>query len=452
MTGEHTLFPNVKAIGAGQVIILDKNTSDIKSYQYDDSLHSNPIASPESALCRQLADVLQGVFERYIHDIAGRRIVIPLSGGLDSRLIAVMLKRCGLDDVLCFSYGTKDSEESTISRQVATALGYEWQFVEYSPKSWAQWIISDEMQAYWEYSCNHSSLPHIQDWPAIMTLKNRGVLRGNEVFIPGHCMAGVSIPRAFMCKGPIKVDSLVDEILKNHYWLWPGNTNEYTLKERLLSQFLEASIFDGETAAKAYENWVLQERQAKFIVNSVRAYEFFGFKWRLPLFDNEILDFFSYIKLKMRFQQRLYYQTMSKNLFVEALSPLALIPISGANGRTPTNCFSWNWGRARVVCKNITKSTLSTFGLLQIIRNIRSTRIKNMRLDFFDTWFTKGVPSYEISVSEALLPYCEGRRLPTLLRKLIATHGHLNICDVSCNGLLAFAIISTYFRETEYEI
>ena len=50
-----------------------------------------------------------------------------------------------------------------------------------------------------------------------------------------------------------------------------------------------------EQAADTFECWDCQERQAKFIVNSVRAYEFFGFEWRLPLFDAELMDFWSRI-------------------------------------------------------------------------------------------------------------------------------------------------------------
>jgi hypothetical protein len=35
------------------------------------------------------------------------------------------------------------------------------------------------------------------------------------------------------------------------------------------------------------------ERQAKFICSSVRVYEDFGFEWRLPLFDHELMDFWA---------------------------------------------------------------------------------------------------------------------------------------------------------------
>ena len=39
----------------------------------------------------------------------------------------------------------------------------------------------------------------------------------------------------------------------------------------------------------AFWNW--RERQAKFILNSVRVYDYFGYGWRLPLFEKELLDF-----------------------------------------------------------------------------------------------------------------------------------------------------------------
>jgi asparagine synthase (glutamine-hydrolysing) len=58
--------------------------------------------------------------------------VVPLSGGLDSRIIVAMLKRLGVEDVICFTYGKKGNREAEISRQVAEALGYRWYFVEYT--------------------------------------------------------------------------------------------------------------------------------------------------------------------------------------------------------------------------------------------------------------------------------------------------------------------------------
>ena len=48
---------------------------------------------------------------------------MPLSGGLDSRLVAGMLKRMGIETAaVCYTYGDESSEEVQLSRQVAEAL------------------------------------------------------------------------------------------------------------------------------------------------------------------------------------------------------------------------------------------------------------------------------------------------------------------------------------------
>jgi asparagine synthase (glutamine-hydrolysing) len=67
-----------------------------------------------------------------------------------------------------------------------------------------------------------------------------------------------------------------------------------------------------EEAADAFERWDCQERQAKFIVNSVRVYESFGYEWRLPLFDAELMDFWSRIPIEGRVGRRLYFEFVRK--------------------------------------------------------------------------------------------------------------------------------------------
>jgi hypothetical protein len=59
-------------------------------------------------------------------------------------------------------------------------------------------------------------------------------------------------------------------------------------------------------AADLFEQWDLQERQAKFICNSVRVYEHFGYEYRLPLFDHELMAFWSRVPLTLRKNRRLY--------------------------------------------------------------------------------------------------------------------------------------------------
>ena len=55
-----------------------------------------------------------------------------------------------------------------------------------------------------------------------------------------------------------------------------------------------------------YMLWEWKNRQAKFIANDVRAYEFAGLDWELPFWDKRLCDFFS--KLPRIFLEGRYLQ------------------------------------------------------------------------------------------------------------------------------------------------
>lgn len=73
-----------------------------------------------------------------------------------------------------------------------------------------------------------------------------------------------------------------------------------------LFQLSEMPIDTLEDVANAFECWEWQERQAKFIVNSCRVYEFWGYDWRIPLWNNEMMDFWARVPLGLRVGKRLY--------------------------------------------------------------------------------------------------------------------------------------------------
>ena len=122
-----------------------------------------------------------------------------------------MLKRLGVDDVICFSYGQKGSYEAEISKKVAEVLGYRWYFVEYTNDKWYQCCHSFEMAAYNQYAGNFVSLPHIQDFLALQELQKEGKIPKKSVFIPGHCgnlIAGDCLPRKILDMSPDSISSL----------------------------------------------------------------------------------------------------------------------------------------------------------------------------------------------------------------------------------------------------
>lgn len=68
------------------------------------------------------------------------------------------------------------------------------------------------------------------------------------------------------------------------------------------------NIYSNVEAADIIEYQDYQERQAKFINNAIRVYEFWGYEWRTPFWDKNILEYWSWIPLSWRYGRRLYFE------------------------------------------------------------------------------------------------------------------------------------------------
>ena len=340
VTGNETLFDGIFQVQAGEYLIFDKTSGNFSTHFYHHYWHGNFFTDSEEDLLNRLDDVFVHVFERLVASTKGYQIVVPLSGGLDSRIIVAMLKRLGVNDVICFSYGKKGNIEGAISRKVAESLGYTWYFVEYTGKRWYDCYHSDEMRAYERYAGNLTSLPHIQDFLAVKILKEEGKIPDNAVFVPGHSgdmLAGSWIPNDIE-NLPHTADYCLTHCLQKHYslWRWNDEKKERLFQERIQKSIGDISINDTNSLANGIEYFNFKERQAKFILNSVRVYEFFGYDWRLPLWDAELIHFFLRVPLSLRLDQKIYNKYSIKKIFINKISPLSRIPCSTINEIHPS--------------------------------------------------------------------------------------------------------------------
>jgi asparagine synthase (glutamine-hydrolysing) len=311
VTGEDTLFRNIKQIQAGELILLEGREEDIepRSIRYQWDCTGEECHSPGQGLLDQMDGIVRKTFLRLLRSTEGKTLVVPLSAGHDSHLVIHMLRELGAKDVICFSYGRKGNHESEISRQRARSLGYRWEFIPYTRRKWANWIQSDRWREYCAYAHNFTSLPHLQDWPAVLELKRRGLIRERSVFVPGHTVTLVSPFSLFTDAQQGSLDQLIKGILEKHYSLWDWSLKRDSLtpwlRERILRTINTTNIHTFEEMVCACELWESQERQAKFTLNSVRVYEFFGFEWRLPLWDKELVDFWRKVPFSLRHSKRL---------------------------------------------------------------------------------------------------------------------------------------------------
>lgn len=351
VTGSATLDPRIRQLQAGELLIArqdDAGPIRIETRRYYRFMRQAPdLADDRARLRARLEEVLEAAVARLLRHAGDRTIVLPLSGGYDSRLLAVLLRRHGRDRLIAFSYGRPGNRSAAISREVAARLDIPWHFVPYDNVAWRTWFGSPERAAY--FACAHklSSVPHIQDWPAVGELTRRGLVPRGAVFVPGHTgdfISGGHIPAAFLRPGPVAPDALAATILDKHYVLWDRRTAAVpapALHARVLEVAGCREPVPAERAIELCEAWEWQERQAKFIVNAVRAYEFWEHDWWLPLWDRAVLDFWQRVPLPWRVGQRLYIDVVAE-LYARAtgLTPAA------ARGR---EAVDWTTGIKKVI-------------------------------------------------------------------------------------------------------
>lgn len=223
--GTDTLHPQIKQIQAGEIITItggSRHPSAIAERYYV-LPRSKQLEISEDTLLDELHEVLTRTFDRLIKSVNGRTIVVPLSGGYDSRLIIITLKRIGYENVICYSYGRDDYDEVKISHDVAQSVGYQWVFVPYNNERWHQWFNTPEMKVYMEYSDGLSSSIRIPDWPAVWELKKLKIIPDDSVFVPGYALdilAGSHIPFELIAARKINEDSLINYIFRRYFNQW----------------------------------------------------------------------------------------------------------------------------------------------------------------------------------------------------------------------------------------
>jgi len=458
VTGNNTLFDGISQLQAGEILEVapGREPSVQRYYRY---LADEQTAADEESLERELAGILDRVFSRYARAFGRRRIVVPLSGGLDSRLVAGMLKRHGAENVLCFSYGLRGNPEAEISRSIAAALGQQWRLVEYNADVWTRCLASADIPRFFDYCANAVSLPHLQDLPAIRQLAAEdGTSRA--LVMPGHSfdmLAGSHTDPALLgVRGSAGMAPIRDVILRIHYILFP-ETDRF-IADHGIPQWLEEQLAaywkpDERPASAFYDAWEVDNRQAKFIVNSVRAYEFCRLGWALPLWDYELMDFFAAVPPELKVHQRLHFNTLVSKVFRGDLSKLREIPRN--NGQLLTRRITGQGELPPVFEERrfsapyrALRSFLECTGAMKLLRRLRYTRKPPDPLAF-DHWFTRGRHPGKMTLREAFNNYGVQDLLPPAIRRMLAPHTRRVLAQTNSNSPLAVIVLAQHYRKLE---
>jgi asparagine synthase (glutamine-hydrolysing) len=321
--GWDALIQGVRPLLPGECAVLAGG--DVRTRRYALYRPWRVVSRTGAAWRNALVEATDTVFDKLVASTAGRPIAVPLSAGLDSRLVASALRHRGVRDVRLFAYGIPGNHEATASRVIAERLGYPWTFVPVTRAAQADLFRSAEHDDYLRFADSLTAVPFRQDFLALRTLHARGWLPADAVIVNGNSgdyITGNHIPPVLRVPPPAglgaeaRLARVIDALVAKHFALWRSlatPTRRVRIAARLRAALHDLGAAPDDPAGDhgLYEASEFEDRQCKYVIAGQRIYEFLGFDWRLPLWDLAYLDLWEGVPLELKAGQRLYRETLA---------------------------------------------------------------------------------------------------------------------------------------------
>ena len=320
--GSDTLYQPLKTLTPGQAVILKPDGQD-HIIQYNRYSAWDVVEVSQEDALETLTRTTLSILEKLARSVDGRPIFVPLSAGLDSRLIVSGLRHLGVENVKCFSYGIPVNHESQAGEKISRDLGYSWRFVPYTIPKMRAFFASEDHANYLQHADTGTNVPFEQDLPAIRALEEQGYLSKDGVIVNGNSgdfISGGHIPKVFGHLAPDatkdqNLDLVIQSQIQKHYRLWEDLDQDgfnAQIRTRLQDQ-AQGLPLETRGLHGVYEFLELVNRQSKYVISGQRIYDYAGYDWRLPLWDTEYLNFWQGMPYRFKANQSLYKAMLLKN-------------------------------------------------------------------------------------------------------------------------------------------
>jgi len=315
--GKKTLLNTIFQVQASEYLIIENNKIIYSDFFFTYAIKKE---STNSYLYfrKKVNLAFENAFKRLLSSLNNRMVVIPLSAGFDSRLIAVFLKKYGYQNVVCYTYGSSNSPEIENSKNSAQKLGFKWYFIEYNIHLIAGFSKSNDFKEYAHFAGKFSSTPNLQEYFAVKYLKENNLISKESIFIPGY--AGDLLGGSQFIKvipKDLKKEEIITLILQKKFNNYPFSSNEKKLLQKEVKTNLKKleKNYHKYIPSSVFENYDITEKIAKYIFNSASFYNFFGFEHRVPFWDKELLLLFKKLPQEFKILKLLFDDVLIEEYF-----------------------------------------------------------------------------------------------------------------------------------------
>lgn len=309
VTGNETLYPALRQLQPGQVLTVRGDDTDPRIGRHFSFTGAETARADRATLLDRLQSALDASFERLARRADGRPLLLGLSGGYDSRLIALMLDRIGYENVYTFTFPDFLTDgDREIASQVAGDLSFEWEPIDITERDLWEFFHADEYERLRASVEDYATVTPFLFWALVLSkVRDAPALPDEGIVLTGHGIGGAGAHQP-------DFDAAVDRQTAVD-WVWTRHYNmrhiddadvEARMKRRIRDRVGPVDDGDPTAVLDAIIGWYWQERTPKFLARHADSYAFWGYDRWLPLWDRELAAFWATVPMEYRREKALY--------------------------------------------------------------------------------------------------------------------------------------------------
>ncbi len=319
--GNKTIYLDITKCSPGTFSYLQKGQlKNVKFIAYSPTNNYKKGNNTYKKKKKKFIDILDKTFSRLVDLNHDRKIFIPLSAGLDSRLILSGILRHGHKNITCYSYGLRGNTDTKIAKEIANKINIPFIEIVTKPSIVRNFSKNDAFKNYQSFYDSCSSVPFAQDLPALWYFMKKSRIPQEALFVNGNTgdfISGGHLPQlaSIIDKKKLNKKYLAQLFLNKHFSLWDKyKTSPYrdklekefdlTLNKLLLETDKNFNLFN------SFETMEWYHRQIKFVISGQKVYEFIDRDWRLPLWEFPVKNFFEQLDYSNKLNQYFYRKVL----------------------------------------------------------------------------------------------------------------------------------------------
>lgn len=272
----------------------------------------------------ELKNRLLNAAKRLIRFLNGRPVILPLSGGYDSRMIAYFLHELKYPNVHCVSYGKKNNSDSCKAEKIAKKLGFPFLYINSVDPDRLDYTKDPEFLSFMHNMTGLSSCYYYQEFIAAKTIASGSAHNGtisypsNAIILPGH--QGDDLGGSQLMDYSLSREHLSAQTLSRILYSHKQENQIFDKKQKKKIESLQAGLFSSydaeQPAYRKFEQYMQWENIPKYMLNSQQSWRFFGLDTACMLLDKELLDFAYSLPFEYRYAKRIY-DDVCRDLYAE---------------------------------------------------------------------------------------------------------------------------------------